>query len=266
LQLRAAQGGADGNVTRDMTLSQVVSRTSSVVGTDDGENQGALFDETAGSYNSLREKVEKQLIELITNNVRRSLSTYERINPWSSLSPIPSMAAGQGLAPTAELDALLSTLTTHFGFLAKALAPVPLRRVARITVQTIDQQIFEQVILRHSFSASGALQLSADLAAIKVVLQKYVGGGVAESGFTRLDEAIGLLGIPVRGSRNAQEEEEHEKDISGEKKWGLWEVEKRLFQSGGEESKAFLVDELSIERLSVADARKVLARKVELGS
>ena len=265
LQLRARQGGADGNVAGDMTLSQVVSRTSSAVGTDDGECQGALFDETAGSYKTLREKVEKQLVELVINNVRRSLSAYERINPWSSLSPAPSTAAGQTLAPTAELDALLNTLTTHFGFLAKALAPVPLRQVARTAVQTVDQQIFEQVILRHSFSAPGAVQLGADLAAVKVVLQKHVGGGVAESGFARLDEAIGLLRIPARGSRNAQEEEEHEKDAD-EMKWGLWEVEKRLFQSGGEEAKAFLVDELSIERLSVADARKVLARKVELGS
>ena len=89
---------------------------------------------------------------------------------------------------------------------------------------------------------------------------------MAESGFARLDEAIGLLGIPVRGSRNGQKEEEHENDVGGEKKWGLWEVEKRLFQSGGEDAKRFLVDELSVERLSVADARKVLARKVELGS
>jgi hypothetical protein len=249
-----------------MTLSQVASRTSNAVGTDDGENQGALFDETAGSYKSLREKVEKHIVELITNNVRRSLSAYERINPWSSLSPVPSIAVGQTLTPTAELDALLSTLTTYFGFLAKTLSPVSLRRVARTAVHTIDQQIFDQVILRHSFSAFGALQLGADLAAVRAVIQKHVGDGVAESGFVRLDEAIGILGIPVRGSRNSQEEETHEKDVGEEKKWGLWEVEKRLFQSGGEDAKAFLVDELNIERLSVADARKVLARKVELGS
>lgn len=262
LQFRVQQR-EDGNITRDLSLSQVASKTSSTItnGNGDEEIQGALFDETATAYGTLRDKVEKQIIDLVNNNIRKSLSAYERINPWASLSS-PSAIAGQGLAPTAELDALLATLNAHFGFLAKVLAPVPLTRVTRTVVQTIDHQVFEQVVLRHSFSTSGAAQLAADLAAVKVVLNKHVGGSVAETGFARLDEVVMMLQIPVRGSRGARQEDEEE----GEKKLGLWEVEKKLFQSGGEEARGYLVEEMGVERLSVADARKVLARKVELGS
>lgn len=269
LQFRAA-GRKDGNIARDMSLSQVASKTSSSIangngGDEDGELQGALFDETAGAYRSLREKVERQIVELVNNNVRRSLVAYERINPWASLSSTSaSTSTQQALAPTAELDALLATLNAHFAFLARTLAPVPLRKVARSAVQVIDVQIFEQVILRHSFSFSGAAQLAADIAAVKTVLNRYVGKSVAESGFARLDEAVMILQIPVRGSRNEPRDDENKE--GGERKLGLWEVERRLFQSGGEEARGFLISEMGVERISVAEARKVLARRVELGS
>jgi len=273
LQVRA--GGGAAAFAPDLPLALVASKTSAAIahgngngngsgnGADDAlaasaEPQGALFDETASAYGALRAKVEKAITELVTHNARRSLAGYERANPWSQVSA--AAPATGALAPTAELDALLAALAAHLGFLAKAFAAAPLRRVARAAVLAADAHIFEHVVLRRSFSAAGAEQLGADVAAVKAVVAKYAGAGVAESGVARLEEVVALLRVPVRGRRGAPDDEE------GEKKLGLWEVEKMLFQSGGEDARRFLVDEMGIERLSVSDARKVLARKLDLGS
>ena len=49
------------------------------------------------------------------------------------------------------------------------------------------------------------------------------------------------------------------------KQLGLWEVEERVLKSSGDVAKACLA-ELGFETLAVNEARKVLARRIELGS
>ena len=247
-------------IVGDLTLAQVAEKTSATIGTDDGEASGSIFDETAASYNRLRQRIEGIVVELLQNNVRQSLAQYVRINPWSTLGG-PST---RPTAPTAELDALLSSLASLMGFLARALAPLPFRRISRQAVQAVEQHIFDQVLLRHSFSAAGAAQMTADLGAVRSVFDKTVGGGVGEWGLGRSEEAARLLSVPVTGSRE-------DEDLAGDehvpgKEWGLWEVERQLLQSGGDEAREFLINELGMERISVTEARKILARKVELSS
>jgi RAD50-interacting protein 1 len=261
LQYRAEHRERGKPVVGGMTLAEVALRTSNTVGTEDGETSGSIFDEPAASYNRLRVRVEAIIVELLQNNIKQSLGAYQRINPWSTLAPTSS---AQPLSPTAELDTLISSLSTLFAFLAKALAPLPLRRIARQAVQTIDHQLLDQVLLRHSFSTAGATQLAADVNAIRSVLDRYVGGAVGEWGLGRCSEAVKLLSVPVKGSRG--EVDDGTGDDGKKREWGLWEVERHLIGSGGDEAREFLINEMGIERLSVTDARKILSRKVELGS
>ncbi|KAF2400061.1 hypothetical protein EJ06DRAFT_562428 [Trichodelitschia bisporula] len=265
LQHRAATRGQ--NISGSMNLAQVAARTSRAVSTppdelDDPTATGALFDETAASYTRLRERTEAVIADLLINNVRNSLSAYSRINPWSSLAPstsVPVPAARSpdslpSLPPTPELDNLLTTLSTHFEYLAKALGAAPLHRVARKTAHAIDNQLFEHVLLRREFSAAGAGQFGADVQAVRGCLVKLVSVAVGE-GLRRVVEGAWLVGL--EGGRG------EEGDDGGDGgKVTLWGVEKRIF-GDGEEARVCL-GELGLVRVGVTEARKVLARRVEL--
>lgn len=245
LQSRASSRNT---VAGSMTVAQVREATSNTVGTDDGDVSGALFDETAQSYSKLRVRCEGLITDLVTYNVRQTLTAYTRINPWATLASSSSISHPASLPPTAELDSLLTILSTHFSFLSKALGKVPLRRIARATTATIDTILFDQVLLRHSFSSAGAAQFASDIATIKYSISKICGAEVAEFGLLHVSEGARLVGLPVEADEGGM---------------GLWAVEKRMFEASGEEARGCL-EELGFQRLGVAEARKVLARRVEV--
>jgi hypothetical protein len=117
------------------------------------------------------------------------------------------------------------------------------------------------VLLRHSFSGAGVTQFSADLAAIGAVVAKIVDFGIVDVGLGRVKQATRLLGLPIKGK-------EGKKDVDSEGKAGdvgLFEAGKRLFEGSGDDAKE-LLEEMGLDLLSVGDARKILARRVELGS
>ncbi|KAF2200617.1 RINT-1 family protein-like protein [Delitschia confertaspora ATCC 74209] len=268
-----------------MTVDEVAGRTSNAVGSD--AEGGGLFDETAGWYSRLRIRSEKIITDTINNNVREALRPYRNINPWTTLSG-PSVSAAATPSPTAELDAVVTYLTNTLGFLSRTLALAPLRRISRAVVNTIATIFWDLVISRHRFSTAGAAQLSADLAAVCRVVDASVGPGVAEVGLRRCLEGAKLLGLPVKGYKSRMEnsadegnEEEWgawdaeggEESVKGEQneQWpctpgelGLWEVEKRIFDSN--ESAREVLEELNLDSLSETEARNVLRRRIELGS
>lgn len=266
LQHRASQGTAQAIVAGNLTVAQIAARTSSTINTEhngDGEfEEGALFDETASAYTRLRAKTENIMSELLTNNMRHALSSYSRINPWASLAPVGSQTSDAQLSPSAELDALLQSLQTLLAYLVRAVGTVPLRRLGRQMLHVVDTVVFNQVILGHSFSGSGVAQLSVDTTAISKLVSKYLDAGTIDLGVGRLNQAIRLLGIPVKEGK-ADDDTQDDEDESTEVY--LIEAGKRLFEGSGDDAKK-LLDEMSLDRLSVADARKVLARRVELGS
>ncbi|KAE9986810.1 hypothetical protein EG327_004112 [Venturia inaequalis] len=235
-------------VAGSMTVAQVREATSNTVGTDDGDVSGALFDETAQSYSKLRVRCEGLITDLLTYNVRQNLTAYTRINPWATLISSSSSSISASLPPTAELDSLLTTISTHFSFLSKALGKVPLRRIARATTSTIDTILFDQVLLRHSFSSAGAAQFASDINTIKFSISKFCGAEVAEFGLLHVCEGARLVGLPVEAEEGGM---------------GLWAVEKKMFEASGEEARGCL-EELGFQRLGVAEGRKVLARRVEV--
>jgi hypothetical protein len=206
-------------------------------------------------------------------------------NPWATLTG-SSASAHTNLSPTAELDPLLTHLTSTLGFLSRALAPAPLRRIARAVLATISNVFWDNVLSRHRFSTAGAAQLSADLEAICRVINKAIGSGVAEVGLRRCLEGAQLVGLPVKGGKSqvkssdvddesaddwnawggdeevAPQKEKGGDTTSGSAELGLWEVEKRLFADN--QSAREVLDELGFDMLSETEARAVLGRRVEL--
>lgn len=232
-----------------MSIEDVAERTSTHVGSEG--DSGALFDETAGVYRRLRVRTEGIIQDSLIHDIRDALRPYGRINPWSSLSPDDSNPAS--LAITAELDAPLQQLTLYLTFLAGVLATAPLRRTARQLSLSMQTLFWDNIMMRNTFSASGAAQLSRDLAALWGVLDKYLGPGQGAIGMKKLKEGVVLLNLPAHSGE----------DTNGGAV-SLLEVEQKVFESN--ESAREVLHDLGLEVVSESEARHVLERRVELGT
>lgn len=243
------------NLAGSMSIEDVAGRTSSVVGS--GDDSGALFDETSAAYRRLRIRAEEIILENLTYNTQSSMKPYSRINPWASLAPV-SPSSGS-FAISAELDSTVQQLSANLGFLAKVLADAPLRRITRQVALAVQTYLWDNVLMRHHFSAAGVAQLKFDVEAIWSVLERYAGSSGGKSGMRKLAEAIELLSIPseVGGDQDGQADGEGAKT-------SIWQVEKRIFMNN--ESAREVLEELGMEALSESEARNVLEKRVELGN
>ncbi|KAK4889906.1 hypothetical protein LTR27_011329 [Elasticomyces elasticus] len=268
-------------------LQEIQSKTSAAVGEEDGGEgvQGALFDETAAAYHGLRVRSEGIIVDTLTTNLREALKPYGRIVTWASLS---SSTAGGSIS--AELDPTLRLVAEYFTFLSRAVGKVALRRISRHVCLAIQTYIWDNVLVRHTFSTAGATQLATDVRALCEDLDRFIGAGQAQVGMRRLLEGVTLVGLPVRGeiqralpSRSGMDGEDMDDDgaaawgemddndedgkgaDAGEpKKLGLFEVERQVFMDN--ESARHVLEQLGLEVISEGDARAVLERRVELGS
>ncbi|KAF2087230.1 RINT-1 family protein [Saccharata proteae CBS 121410] len=287
LQDRARDGRK--TVAGQLSVTDIATRTSSTVGTQD--DTGALFDETAGAYQRLRIRSEGIIADVLGNRIRDELRPYRNINPWSTLNSGSSTPAQiHAPAPTAELDPLLEYLAISLSFLSRALARGPLRRIVRQACSVLQAQLWDGVLVRHSFSTAGALQLDTDLRAISQALDRFAGQGVADAGLRRLKDGLRLLSLPVRGRGKDRQGGADEGDVVEVENWGegsgegdeevngqvredgssekaglgLWEVEKRVFADNAQAR--LVLEELCLDSISEAEARSVLGRRIELGS
>lgn len=295
---RARQNsGTNRSVARDLSTAQIASRTSSVINGRSAEGEeanetenGALFDETASTYRRLRIDAESLIIESLNLKLRNALKPYSRLTTWSSLTP-----ASPSPTPSAELDVSLSILSSSLSLLSRTLSPASVWRIVRPICLALQEHIWNNVLTRQNFSTAGATQLRTDIDAICGVVDEATKTKAdAERGMRKLREGVRLLGLPIRagkgkdGRRGEEEGTEAEAeedgwgldedeggdadgdgeggdtDEDGEKIWGLWEVERRVFQSN--ESAREVLAKMGLEMLSESEARMVLERRVEVGS
>lgn len=239
------------NLAGPMSIEDVAERTSSAVGSE--KDTGALFDETAGAYKRLRVRSEGIIQDMLIHSIRENLRPYGRINPWSSLS---SSEPTTSLALTAELDAAVQQVNEYLSFLSKVLAPAPLRRIVRQVALAIQAFLWDHVLMRYTFSASGIDQFQRDVEVIWGTMDRWLGEGQSEIGMRKLKEALLLLNLPAK----SEQSEETEEDVG----LGLWEVDKKIFRDNFEGRE--VLEELGLEVLELGDARNVLQRRIELGN
>ena len=252
LQDRARRNTGEKRLTGAISIEHVAQRISSTVGSE--EDIGALFDETAGAYRQLRVQTEDALQDKLIVNIRNALRPYGRINPWSSLSitdPISSLTL------TAELDAVIQLLEEYLSFLTKVLAQAPLRRIVRQAALALQTFLWENVLMRYTFSASGVVQYTRDVEILWGTIDRWVSDGQGETGMRKLKEALVLLNLPEGTSTE---------NANGGDAFSmtLWETEKRVFHNNEDAREA--LQELSLEMLSASDARNVLERRLELAN
>ena len=252
LRDRARRNTGEKSLAGAMSVEHIAQRTSNTVGSE--EDTGALFDETAGAYRQLRMQTEDAIHNKLTANLRNALRPYGRINPWSSLSSIDTVSS---LALTAELDAIIQLLDEYLQFLTKVLSQAPLRRIVRQAALALQTFLWENVLMRYTFSAPGVAQYTCDVEILWETIDRWVSEGQGESGMQRLKEALILLNLP----EDINDENSNSGDVFS---MNLWEAEKRIFHSNEDAREA--LEELNLKLLSASDARKVLERRIELSN
>ncbi|EPS29938.1 hypothetical protein PDE_04888 [Penicillium oxalicum 114-2] len=266
LQDRVKQNREGGrNVAGTMSVAEVASRTSSAIGNQGPVTaqtpEGALFDETASAYRHLRLQSESIITSTLTSNVTTALKPYSRMAIWATLSTPSTGAATSSLSVSSELSHAMRTLSTQLGFLSRVLGAAPLRRVSRHLLISIQNYIYDNVLMRHNFSEAGAAQLSCDFDHLCAIVDNQLGGAGDRHSSVRivkkLTEGIRLLSLSTVTDANLADRE------GGDPPLNLWEVEKRLFRDN--ESARSVLAELEIDSLTEAEARSILERRVEIG-
>lgn len=248
------------NVAGTMSVADVASRTSPAVANNgtasiQPSSDGALFDETASAYRRLRLRSESIITSTLTSNITATLKSYSRLATWATLSTPSTGAAASPLSMTSDLAHAVRTLSTQLTFLARALGVAPLRRVSRHLLLSLQTYIWDNVLTRNTFSATGAAQLASDVDHLCNVVDTAL-GVTARAGdslriMKKLSEGLHILNLNTESAD----------EVVG---LGLWDVEKRLFKDN-ENARAVLA-ELEIDSLSETEARSVLERRVEIGS
>jgi hypothetical protein len=260
LQYRAANRI---DIKGDLNMIEIAAKTNAAINTT-GENQeleGALFEQMATQYRGLRVRSEKVICDTLIYDMRDVLRPYARINPWASLS---APGSGGDSSLTAELDPPLTLLDTHLSFLSRALSKPALRRICRVVGHSLQITLWDSVLLRHTFSTAGASQFMSDFRGICSVFDRYLGAGTGRNVMQRLDDGLTLLDLPVRGEIPVEVDAEASDEATSEKKWGLFEVERRVFMDN--EAARDVLEEMGLDVLTESDARAVLGKRVELSS
>ncbi|KMU85239.1 RINT-1 family protein [Coccidioides immitis H538.4] len=233
--------------------------------TDAGGIEGALFDETSSAYRRIRIRSESIIVSTLTSSMQTSLKAYSRSSNWASLAP--SSDNESTITPSVELAMFTRNLTAEVKFLSRVLAPAPLKRIARQLLLSIQTYLWDNILMRHSFSAARATQLRIDFehicttfdAALGVPAGKIEAKKIAQ----KLAEGLLLLELNIKPKDSVPEAEETDKRNGDgtHPNLGLWEVEKGLFASN--ESAREVLKSLGIEVLTEAQARAILERRVE---
>ena len=274
---------------QQLNFDEIAAKTSANIMSKDDETRegegGALFDETAAAYRRIRERTEEQLLRATDFNIRNSIKAFNATGGRATLSD--AAADPSSLTQSSSLDSLTQTLSSLFGYLFGVLGPIPLRRMTRHTCNTISREVWDNALMKHSFSTTGYAQFRRDITAIQDCIDTAIRApGEASKGMPQLDQALILLGLPIRASQQAEsndddddngawdfedaaEDQDSDNDtpaaLSDEDKiWGLWEVEKRLNKSNA--AARTVLAEMGLTEINEKDARRIVARRVEVNS
>ena len=296
-------GGANASLGRDLQVDDVAAKTSAAIKEASLESEGGgLFDETALAYRRLKEQSETEILRLLDVNVRDAVMPYSQVGSWASLASTTSNPSD--LTPSASLDSILQTISMLLGFLAKVVAAAPLRKLVKHFCSVLQAEVYDNMLMRHTFSAAGAAQLKRDITAVESSVDSTCRtSGVGAAALRKLRQALTLLSLPIKPSSNRHfstadstpdeigdddwgfgDEDENGDGLNqaiqnsanqlltssstppsdDDSSWSLWAAERQIFRSN-EAARRALAD-MGLDLLSEAEARNILKRRVEVSS
>jgi len=132
-------------------------------------------------------------------------------------------------------------------FLHKALASAPFRRIWHEALDTLQDLLWNEVLMRERFTTIGAAQFYRDLTAIWAIIDEFIPEGSSSAlGMPKLREGAQLLNLPT---------------VARDGLMSLSSAYNRVYADNTEARK--VIDELGFSTLTYSDARLVLQRRVE---
>lgn len=210
-------------------------------------HNGAIFDETIAAYSSRRKAAEDILVTTLTDAHFKAFRAYTQRPQWTTISEDDALEDPSQLSITAELDLPLAKLKDNFDFLNRALSSASYRRVWHRALGKLQDMLWNNVLMKHSFTTLGAVQFAHDGQAIAAVIERHLSGGSAA--LEELREAMELLKLPVALPEGV---------ATG---MTLKEASERAFTDN--DAARALLEELQLQSLTPVTARHVLQRRVE---
>ena len=131
----------------------------------------------------------------------------------------------------------------------------------RETLDKLQDTLWTDVLMRHSFTGLGAAQFAQDVCAVAALVDAHV-PGAGSAALATLEDAARVLSLPLApGEASAQQGEE---DLgAGEEKvvMSLRQASDRFFVDNTEAKRA--LEDLGIDTLTPANARNIVQRRVE---
>jgi len=132
-------------------------------------------------------------------------------------------------------------------FLHKALASATFRRIWHESLDTLQDLLWNEVLMRERFTTLGAAQFYRDLTAIWAIIDEHIPHGSSSAlGMPKLKEGAQLLNLPIVARDGLM-------SVSG--------AYDRVYADNTEARK--VIDELGYSTITYFDARLVLQRRVE---
>ncbi|RYP33753.1 hypothetical protein DL767_004620 [Monosporascus sp. MG133] len=217
LQSRARKSDDEDNLAGGMSHDHVKNRTSAAVGSDgDG---GILFDETIAAYSNRRKIAEQYLVTALISSHQKAFRPYLVKPQWSSING-------------------------DTGINCAALSTAVYRRIWREALENLQEMLWTDVLMTHSFTTLGAGQFVCDLQAIASLVDRHIADGSAALGM--LEEGARILSLPLEPDSGTM---------------SLQQACDRFFTDNTEAKKA--LEELGVETLTPANARNIVQKRVE---
>ncbi|PTB69208.1 hypothetical protein BBK36DRAFT_1112557 [Trichoderma citrinoviride] len=216
-----------------------------VAAVDEGDENGAIFDETIAAYTNRRKAGEDLLVGALVESHSKALRAYTHNVQWTTVGESATPADdSSALSITPELDEPLSVLKRNLEFLARALSAASYRRVWRDALDKLQDLLWHSVLTRQTFTTLGAAQFAHDCASIFSLVDRFIPNGSAA--LEALREGLVLLNLPATAEGEGMT---------------LKQASDRAFKDNDEARR--VLEELELVALTPLNARQILQKRVE---
>ncbi|KAL7820709.1 TIP-1 family domain-containing protein [Trichoderma gracile] len=215
-----------------------------VAAVDEGDENGAIFDETIAAYTNRRQAGEGLLVGALVESHSKALRAYTHNVQWTTVGESATLDDSSALSITPELDEPLSVLKRNLEFLSKALSAASYRRVWRDALDKLQDLLWSSVLTRQTFTTLGAAQFAHDCASIFSLVDRFIPNGSAA--LEALREGLVLLNLPATAEGEGMT---------------LKQASDRAFRDNDEARR--VLEELELVALTPLNARQILQKRVE---
>jgi len=131
-------------------------------------------------------------------------------------------------------------------FLRDTVSHAAYRRIWRECFNSLQDLLFDELLLKQSFTTLGAARLLCDIDCIQGVVESTSRGAGAALSMPRLKDGVTLLNLPILPENG---------------KLSLKKACEEIFETSAQAYTA--LDELGISKITVLQARKILQNRVE---